>query len=67
MRVMLSFVALLAWARPALACPSCAAGVAARDLVFGPELFGNALVALLPFALIGLLCLHLERRAGVTS
>lgn len=55
---------LCAWASPAFACPACAAGIAARARVLGPELWTNLTVALLPFLVVALVCLRIERRGA---
>ena len=45
----------------AFACPDCAVGRAARAQVLGPELLTNLAVAILPFAIVALVCLRVER------
>jgi hypothetical protein len=42
------------------ACPNCAAGVQARREVWGEDFAFHLLVALLPFLIIGAICVRLE-------
>jgi hypothetical protein len=53
-------VAIMA-AQPAYACPSCATGVQARAEVWDDEFEWNLFTALIPFLVIGAICLRAER------
>ncbi len=55
-------LASLGSAAPALACPRCAAGVAARGEVLQQGFTFNLLSALAPFLLVCAVCLWFERR-----
>jgi hypothetical protein len=48
-------------ARPASACPGCAAASAARAEIFGEAFFRNLAVAALPFVIIGAVCARVQR------
>ena len=67
MRAPLLLVALLTWSVRVAACPSCPVGAAARERVLGPELWTNAVISVLPFAIIALVCLRIERLTGEDS
>jgi hypothetical protein len=47
-------------APPARACPGCAAGVAARAQALGDDFFRNLAIAVLPFVIIGAVCVRAE-------
>ena len=62
-----TFAALLAcigWAAPAMACPNCAVGREARSEVWNRDFAFNLAVALLPFLLIGSICVRVEATDG---
>lgn len=64
------FLAVLVFARTAHACPSCAEGIQARSDVLQDGFGQNLFVALLPFVIIGGICLRAEdigRRGPVSS
>jgi hypothetical protein len=46
---------------PAEACPKCAPGVEARRQVWTEDFGRNLAVALLPFVIIGAICVRVER------
>jgi hypothetical protein len=48
-------------ARPALACPSCAAGIEARAELWSRDFALHLLAALVPFLIVGLACVYAER------
>ena len=52
---------ILTLASPAAACPDCAVGRQARSEVWNQDFGPNLLFALLPFLLIGVICLAAER------
>ncbi|MET0387268.1 MAG: hypothetical protein ABW321_14965 [Polyangiales bacterium] len=54
------FMAVLVFARTAYACPSCAEGIQARSDVLSDGFGQNLLIAVLPFVLIGGICLRAE-------
>jgi hypothetical protein len=56
----LILVALALLAPPALACPGCAAGVAARAEVLADDFVRNLAIAVLPFVIIGAVCMRAE-------
>jgi len=47
-------------ASPARACPNCAVGRQARSEVWNQDFGENLTVALLPFAIVGALCVRIE-------
>jgi hypothetical protein len=53
-------LALACVARPAAACPSCAASRAARAQIFDDGFYRNLAVAVLPFLLVGAVCLRAQ-------
>jgi hypothetical protein len=62
-RALFAIAALCAWptfARVALACPSCEAGIRARSEVWSDGFAAHFAIALLPFLVIGLVCFYAE-------
>ena len=57
----MSLGAALLLGAPATACPNCAVGQQARSEVWNDDFGKNLLVALLPFLVIGALCVRAER------
>ena len=57
----LSIGATLLLATPAAACPNCAVGKQARSEVWNDDFGRNLFVALLPFLVIGAICVRAER------
>lgn len=53
-------VGLALAAPPAHACPGCAAARSARTEIFGDGFFRNLAIAVLPFLIIGAVCLHVQ-------
>jgi hypothetical protein len=61
----LGLVLLAGSAAGAAACPNCALGREARREVWNDDFAFNLCVALLPFVLIGSICVRLETSAGL--
>lgn len=57
----LSTGAMFFAAAPAAACPDCAVGRQARSEVWNDDFARNVFVALLPFIVIGTICVRVER------
>ena len=57
----LSMGATLSLAAPAAACPNCAVGRQARNEVWSDDFGRNMVVALLPFIVIGAICVRADR------
>lgn len=53
-------IAVACFAPPARACPGCEAARVARSEIFGAGFFRNLAVAVLPFVIIGAVCLRLQ-------
>ncbi|MDP9151180.1 MAG: hypothetical protein M3O36_14730 [Myxococcota bacterium] len=58
---MLSIGATFSLVAPVAACPNCAVGRQARSEVWNDDFGKNLFVALLPFILIGAICVRAER------
>jgi hypothetical protein len=56
---------LLTSSAPIGACPGCPVGRSAREQVFQDGFAMNLLVAILPFAVVGLVCMWVERPGRV--
>lgn len=56
----LAVIALIAIARSASACPSCPSALVTRAQIFDEGFFRNLAVAVLPFLLIGAVCVRVQ-------